>query len=59
MEMARTALAHAGGGQACGEDRYLVHVIRQGDDVTLVDGTPLDAATAARKGRRPLPLPRL
>jgi hypothetical protein len=27
MDLVRTALAHAGGGQAAGDDRYLVHVL--------------------------------
>ena len=48
MDILRTALAHAGEGQAAGADRYLVHLVRRGEITELIDGTPLDAATAGR-----------
>jgi hypothetical protein len=48
MSMTRTALIHAQGGQACGADRYLVHVVSHAGSMTLIDGTPLDPATAER-----------
>jgi hypothetical protein len=48
MEVFRTAGAHAGGGQAAGADRYMVHVVVDAGTVAggagrceLVDGTPL------------------
>lgn len=47
MDLVRegVALQQAGAG---GEDRYLVDVVRTADGVTLLDGTPLDSATAGR-----------
>ncbi|MGH9115364.1 MAG: hypothetical protein ACRDWW_05985 [Acidimicrobiales bacterium] len=50
MDMAAVALAHAGGSHT-GADRYLVHlVVRPGEAPTLIDGSPLDAATTAAVG---------
>lgn len=48
MEMVRTAVGHAGSGQATGEDRYLVHLVSDGEGMSLLDGTVLDRAAAAR-----------
>ena len=48
MDMARTAIKHAGEGQACGDDRFLVHVVSTASGVTLLDGTPLDERAASR-----------
>jgi hypothetical protein len=50
MDMVRVALAHVGQGQAAGADRYMVHVVTHADTgvTTLVDGSPVDAAVAAR-----------
>jgi hypothetical protein len=48
MEMARCALAHAGEGHAMGADRYLVHVVRCGQDVTALDGSPIPSSEATR-----------
>ncbi len=48
MEMTRVALAHANDGNAMGADRYLVHVVKRGDDMELIDGTPIDTDTADR-----------
>jgi hypothetical protein len=45
-EMVRCALAHVDGGRAAGDDRYLVHVVARDGQLTLVDGTPIDPATA-------------
>jgi hypothetical protein len=49
MDLVRTALAHAGGGQAAGDDRYMVHVVAraEGPDLSFLDGRPLDPADAA------------
>ncbi len=48
MDMARTAIKYAREGRADGDDRFMVHVVVQPDGVTLLDGTPLDDAAAAR-----------
>ncbi len=51
MEMARVALAHAAEGGAAGADRYLVHVVTTVEgEMELLDGTPIDPATAGRIG---------
>lgn len=50
MDMVRVGLTHADDGQAVGADRYLVHVIASPDRAELVDGEPLDPATAAQIG---------
>ncbi|HET7524230.1 MAG TPA: DUF222 domain-containing protein [Acidimicrobiales bacterium] len=44
MDLVRTALDHADGGRAAGDDRYMVHLVRhQGSPmVTLLDGTPVE-----------------
>lgn len=47
IEMIRCALAHVDDGRAAGDDRYLVHVVARDGEVTLIDGTPIDPATAA------------
>ncbi len=49
MDLVRTAWAHANGGQAAGDDRYMVHVVsrHEGATLTFMDGSPLDAADAA------------
>lgn len=49
MDLLRTALAHADQGRAAGDDRYMVHLLhRDGTSgATLLDGTPLDAATGS------------
>ena len=49
MDLVRTALEHADGGRAAGDDRYLVHVVRResGQLLTLPDGTPLDSLTTS------------
>jgi hypothetical protein len=49
LDLVRTALAHADGGQAAGDDRYLVHVVTQWPvgDLRLLNGTPLPPADAA------------
>ncbi len=46
VDLARSALAHAGQGHAMGADRYLVHLVHRSTE--LVDGTPIDDLTAAR-----------
>ncbi len=47
MDLARTALAHAGAGHAMGADRYLVHLLAHPDSpLELLDGTPIHPATA-------------
>ena len=47
MDLARTALAHAGTGHATGADRYLVHLLAHPDSpLELLDGTPIHPATA-------------
>ena len=50
IEMTRTAVAHAGDGYAMGADRYLVHVIRRGSQITLADGTPIVADRGEQVG---------
>ncbi|MDQ6838494.1 MAG: HNH endonuclease [Actinomycetota bacterium] len=50
MDMVGVALAGADGGHAAGADRYLVHLVTHDEGTDLVDGTPLDTATAARVG---------
>jgi hypothetical protein len=49
MDLVRTALTHADGGRAAGDDRYMVHVVRRSDGPTLslMDGSPLHPADAA------------
>jgi Domain of unknown function (DUF222) len=49
MDLVRTALAHADGGQAAGDDRYLVHLVtRTGSPgMTTIDGRPLHPDQAA------------
>ena len=47
MDMAHTALAHADGGRAAGDDRYLVHIIKTAQAVTHLDGRPLHPGDAA------------
>jgi hypothetical protein len=48
MDLVRVGLAHAGGGHAVGDDRYLLHLVRTDDGTTtLADGTPIDEASAA------------
>jgi Domain of unknown function (DUF222) len=43
MDLVRTALAHADGGRASGDDRYVVHVVTRdgGRSFSQLDGTPL------------------
>ena len=48
MDMCRTAIKHLDGGRACGDDRFLVHIVATAEGMTLLDGTPLDDATATR-----------
>lgn len=48
MGMVRTAVAHAGSGLASGEDRFMVHVVAEGEGMRLLDGTVLDREAAAR-----------
>jgi hypothetical protein len=49
MDLTRTALAHADGGRAAGDDRYLLHLVNQAErpDTTYLDGRPLDPRDAA------------
>ena len=49
MDLVRTALEHADGGRAAGDDRYLVHVVTRdgGRSISQLDGTPLHPADAA------------
>jgi hypothetical protein len=48
MDLVRTALHHADGGQAAGDDRYLVHLVTRGGPaaMTTLDGRPLHPAQA-------------
>ncbi len=48
MDLVRTALEHADGGRAAGDDRYLVHVVTRLDrtGISLLDGTPLHPGDA-------------
>jgi len=48
MDLVRTGLAHAGDGHAPGADRYLVHLVQRAGATELLDGTPVDTATADR-----------
>jgi hypothetical protein len=48
VDLARTAIKHLDEGRACGDDRFLVHVIATSEGMTLLDGTPLDDEAAAR-----------
>jgi hypothetical protein len=48
VDMVRTAIKNLDGGRACGDDRFLVHVIATSEGMTLLDGSPLDDAAAAR-----------
>lgn len=49
MDLVRTAWAHADGGQAAGDDRYMVHVVvrEDGRHVSLLDGSPVDPVAGA------------
>lgn len=49
MDLVRTALAHADGGQAAGDDRYLVHLVSRPGfaPMTTLDGRPVHPAQAA------------
>jgi uncharacterized protein DUF222 len=49
MDLVRTAWAHAGAGQAVGDDRYLVHVVVRDDSrrASFLDGSPLHPADTA------------
>jgi hypothetical protein len=49
MDLVRTALAHADGGHAAGDDRYLVHLVSRdgGRSISQLDGTPLHPDDAA------------
>ena len=49
MDLVRTALEHADGGHAAGDDRYLVHLVTRdgGRSISQLDGTPLHPADAA------------
>jgi hypothetical protein len=49
MDLVRSALAHAGEGQAAGDDRYMVHVVTHLDTgaVNFMDGRRLHPARAA------------
>ena len=49
MDLVRTALEHADGGHAAGDDRYLVHVVTRdgGRSLSQLDGTPLHPTDAA------------
>jgi hypothetical protein len=49
MDLVRTALAHADGGHAAGDDRYLVHIVTRdgGRSFSQLDGTPLHPTDAA------------
>lgn len=48
VDMVRTAIKHLDDGRACGDDRFLVHVVATSDGMTLLDGTPLDDNLAGR-----------
>jgi hypothetical protein len=52
MDMVRTALLHADGGQVVADDRYMVHLVTRdnGRTVGFVDGRPLDPSDAATVG---------
>jgi hypothetical protein len=47
VDLARVALAHADGGNAAGDDRYMLHLVARDGQLTTIDGTPVDPATAA------------
>ncbi len=49
MDLVHTALNHADGGQAAGDDRYLVHLVTRPDHpgMTTLDGRPLHPGDAA------------
>ena len=49
MDLVHTALNHANGGQAAGDDRYLVHLVTRTDrpGMATLDGRPLHPADAA------------
>ena len=49
MDLVRTALEHADGGRAAGDDRYLVHLVTRdgGRSLSRLDGTPLHPGDAA------------
>lgn len=49
MDLVRTAVEHADGGHAAGDDRYLVHLVRHQDGVgvAMLDGRPLHPTDAA------------
>ena len=48
LALARTGLAHTNQGAAAGDDRYMIHIVQHADGMTLLDGAPLDRATAER-----------
>jgi hypothetical protein len=50
MDLVRAGMAQvqAGGGQAPGADRYLVHVVQRADGTALIDGTVLDPVAGER-----------
>ena len=48
MDMVHVALAHADGGHAAGDDRYMVHLVRTAAAVTFADGRPLEPGEAGR-----------
>jgi hypothetical protein len=49
MDLVRTALEHADGGHAAGDDRYLVHIVTRdgGRSLSQLDETPLHPTEAA------------
>ena len=49
MDLVRTALEHADGGRAAGDDRYMVHLVSRdgGRSLSHLDGTPLHPGDAA------------
>jgi hypothetical protein len=49
MDLVRTALNHADGGRAAGDDRYMVHVVARHEDgrVSFPNGSPLHPGDAA------------
>ncbi len=51
VDMVAVALAHVDGHRPGGAERYLVHLVSgPGGGLALVDGTPVDGATAGRVG---------
>lgn len=47
MDMVHTAIEHADGGRAKGDDRYMVHLVRTQQTVTHIDGRPVHPGDAA------------